>query len=198
MVFTLKDSIVGAGRLFLKSFSNKLPALLTAIPGNSAGNKLRRTVRPGWLAGLRLLLVPCGELPEVRRCVSLFVRALIRCPLCASIQLVRCTFWLKLFNAMLVFVGFLSGAGRFAANLPGDRLLSNLDFVARDFLSFSGFMKPTGCSAGVLLVPTVFGMANSPKVISALPHWFIVLSSQSTIGSALPFFSFSFLSVALQ
>ena len=76
MVFTHKDSIVGAGRLFLKSFSNKLPDLLTAIPGNSVGNKLRRTVRLGWLPGLRLLLVPCGELPEVRRCVSLFVRIL--------------------------------------------------------------------------------------------------------------------------
>ena len=81
---------------------------------------------------------------------------------------------------------FLSGAGRFAANLPGDRLQSYLDFVPRDFLSFSGFMKPTGCSAGVLMVTTVFGKADSPKVISALPHWFFVLSSQSTIGSALP------------
>ena len=74
MVFTHKDSIVGAGRQFLKSFSNKLPDLLTAIPGNSAGNKLRRTVLLGWLPGPRLLLVPCGELPEVVRGVSLSVR----------------------------------------------------------------------------------------------------------------------------
>ena len=102
----------------------------------------------------------------------------------------------ELFNAALVFCWFLSGAGRFVANLPGDRLQSNLDFVARDFLSFSGFMKPTGFSAGVLMIPTAFGKANSPKVISALPHWLFVLSSQSTNGSDLLFFSF--LSVALQ
>ena len=161
MVFTHKDSIVGAGRLFLKSFLNKLPDLLTAIPGNSAGNKLRRTVLLGWLPGPRLLLVPCGELPEVLRGVSLSVRVLIRCLFCASIQLVRCTFWLKLFNAALVCCRFLSGAGRFVANLPSDRLQSNLDFVARDFFSFSGFMKPIGFSAGVLMIPTAFGKANS-------------------------------------
>ena len=58
MVFTHKDSIVGAGRQFLKSFSNKLPDLLTAIPGNSAGNKLRQD-RAAWLAS-RPAFVACA------------------------------------------------------------------------------------------------------------------------------------------
>ena len=70
MVFTHRGSIVGAGRLFLKSFSNKLPDLLIAIPGILAGNKLRRIAWLGWLPGPRLLLVLCGELPDFRRCDS--------------------------------------------------------------------------------------------------------------------------------
>ena len=77
MVSTHKGLIAGAGRLFLKSFSNKLPDLLTVIPGISAGNKLHRIVRLGWLPGPRLLLVLCEEFVEVRRCAFSVVLLLI-------------------------------------------------------------------------------------------------------------------------
>ena len=81
-------------------------------------------------------------------------------------------------------------------NLPGDRLQFYLDFIARDFLSFSDFVKPSGCVSDALMFTCVSGNAYSPKVISALPLEIFVLSSESTIGHVLLFFRY--LSVALQ
>ena len=108
-----------------------------------------------------------------------------------------CNFFLCEFGSSLRwFCWFLSGAGRFVANLHGDRLQSNLDFIARDFLSFCDFVMLSGCVSDALMLICNPGNAHSPKVIYALPLEIFAFSSESTIGYVSLFSRYQ--SVALQ